>query len=57
MKLNEIFRCMLEHPIATVIVLGCVTNGTVRIISAAKGNEVSPNTVITIGKQAKPEEE
>ena len=56
MKLNDTVRNMLEHPIASTMIIGSIINGVVRIISAAKGGEVKPNTVITIGKPTESEE-
>jgi len=57
MKLNDTVRSMLEHPIASTMIIGSIINGVVRIISAAKGCDVKPNTVITIGKPAEPKED
>lgn len=56
MKLNETVESMLRHPIASTMIIGSIINGVVRIISAAKGNKVEPNTVITIGP-TKPKED
>lgn len=57
MNLSETVKGMLEHPISTTMILGCIINGVVRIISAAKGREVKPNTVITIGNKTEPTEQ
>jgi hypothetical protein len=54
MKANETVKNMLEHPFATVIILGAIVKSTVKIISAVKGVKVKPNTVITIGKATEP---
>ena len=51
MKINEMFGSMLEHPFATVIVIGSIMEGAARVIAAANGNKVEPHTVIEIGKQ------
>ena len=57
MKLNETVKNMLDHPIASTMIIGSIINGVVRIISAAKGGRVEPNTVITISKPTEPKKD
>lgn len=57
MKLNETVQNMLEHPFASTMIIGSIVGGVVRIIAAAKGSRVEPNTVITIGRPAEHKED
>lgn len=46
--MKEVVKTILEHPIATIIVLGSLTRGIATVVAAAKGNSVEP--VVTINK-------
>ena len=40
--MKDVVKTVLEHPIATIIVLGSLTRGIATIVAAAKGNSVDP---------------
>lgn len=40
--MNNVFESMLKHPIATALLIACVTNGIANIISTARGGNVTP---------------
>lgn len=45
--MKDTLNKMLNHPIATVIIISGVTRGVANIISAVKGNDVQPVVSIT----------
>lgn len=51
---------ILKHPIATVIVSGCIigglTDGIARIVGVVKGNDVKPMVNVQIGTMKSEEE-
>lgn len=45
--MKDTLNKMLNHPIATVIIISGITRGIATIISAVKGNSVQPVVSIT----------
>lgn len=54
MKLDETIKSIVEHPIATTIIVGSVMNGIAKIIAAARGIDTKPVMNVTISDKTKP---
>lgn len=53
--MKNTFNNMLEHPIATVFIIGTITSGIADIINAARGKELKPRFTVEIGSKPKKE--
>lgn len=40
--MKDIIKAVLNHPLATILVIGSACNGISNVISAAKGNGTTP---------------
>lgn len=45
--MQKTVETIVEHPIASVIVIGCIMRGIATIITAARGNSVQPIVTFT----------
>jgi hypothetical protein len=51
MSMNELWKDMTKSPFSTIVVVGAITTGIVKIINAVKGTKVEPTGLrITIHK-------
>lgn len=50
MSNSNIMDKMINHPIATVVILSTLTDGVARIIHACRGDKPAPTVSITTGK-------
>ena len=48
--MNDVFKTMVNHPIASIFVMGTFFNGVATIINAVKGEKVCPKLDIQINK-------
>lgn len=51
--MKETIKNMLNHPIATIFIIGATTRGIANIISAAKGNDIQPMISVTTSETKK----
>ena len=48
--MKELFGKMLDHPIATILIISASANGVANIVSAAKGKGVNPVLSVKVDK-------
>lgn len=56
-SMKDLCKTALEHPFATVVVVGAVARGVATIIAAARGKPVEPVVQVKTVKNAEPVED
>lgn len=51
--MKDVIGKILNHPIATILVIGATANGIANIISAAKGKGTAPVVYLNVDKPEK----